>query len=197
MSRLHPVKDLKSRNMKNNTLPNEMATAASFRQLKITSEAFTDGGNIPVKYTCDGANVNPPLNIHHIPKEAKSLVILTEDIDAPVRPWTHWLAWNIPITHHIKENQLHGTPGLNDFEYLHYTGPCTISGTHRYVFRIYALDAVLDMPFHTRKFRLQQEFSGHVVAFGELTGLYTKEKKYFSDYINSMNNNNAGEKNDS
>lgn len=169
--------------MKNNTWTDQGQQAVSFTELKITSEAFNDGEMIPLKYTCDGANINPPLNIQHIPKQAKSLVILTEDVDAPVRPWTHWLAWNIPVTHHIQENQLHGTLGLNDFDYLHYTGPCPVSGTHRYVFRIYALDKILDIPFHTRKFRLQQEFSGHVIGFGELTGLYAKQRKYFSDFV--------------
>lgn len=171
--------------MKNNFSADQGQKAVTFAELKITSEAFNDGETIPVKYTCDGANINPPLSIQHIPKAAKSLVILTEDVDAPVRPWTHWLAWNIPVTHNIRENQLHGTLGLNDFDYLHYTGPCPTSGTHRYVFRIYALDTILNMPFHTRKYRLQHEFSGHVIAFGELTGLYTKEKKYFSDYISN------------
>ncbi|PZR25527.1 MAG: YbhB/YbcL family Raf kinase inhibitor-like protein [Citrobacter freundii] len=167
--------------MKHTAFSGDAEKAISYKELKISSSAFSDGGVIPLKYACDGDNISPPLSIAHVPEQALSLLIVMEDIDAPIRSWTHWLAWNIPVTHHINEGRLHGTQGLNDFGHLHYTGPCPASGTHRYAFRIYALDMVLDMPFHTHKFRLQKEISGHVIAFGELTGLYTKKEKHFAD----------------
>lgn len=150
--------------------------AVDYKQLDISSSAFSAQGMIPAKYTCDGENVNPPLDIEHIPEEAKCLALIVDDPDAPVNTWVHWLVWNIPVTHHIKENKVHGTEGLNDFQQQHYSGPCPPSGTHRYFFKVYALDALLDLPANTKKAELEKAMSLHIIGFGELIGLYTRNK---------------------
>lgn len=150
--------------------------AVDYKQLDISSSAFSAQGMIPAKYTCDGENVNPPLDIEHIPEEAKCLALIVDDPDAPVNTWVHWLVWNIPVTHHIKENKVHGTEGLNDFQQHHYSGPCPPSGTHRYFFKVYALDALLDLPANTKKAELEKAMSLHIIGFGELIGLYTRNK---------------------
>ncbi|HEX5027139.1 MAG TPA: YbhB/YbcL family Raf kinase inhibitor-like protein [Agriterribacter sp.] len=163
--------------MNHHTFHTEPGTQASFKLLQVTSDAFENESLISVKYTCDGANISPPLNIDHIPEEAQCLALIVDDPDAPVSPWTHWIAWNIPVTHHIKENEIHGTEGINDFGHAHYAGPCPPAGTHRYVFKVYALDKILDIPPQTRKHQLEKEISGHIIAFGELIGLYGSHKK--------------------
>jgi Raf kinase inhibitor-like YbhB/YbcL family protein len=86
------------------------------------------------------------------------------------------VVWNIPITHHIKENEVYGVEGINDFERHHYGGPCPPSGTHRYFFKVYALDALLVLPANTRKLQLEKGMSEHAIAFGELIGLYKRNK---------------------
>jgi len=154
----------------------EAAKAIDYKELKVSSKAFRDGEYIPDKYSCDGANINPPLDIEHIPDNAISLVLIVDDPDAPIGTWVHWIAWNIPVTHHIKENEIHGIEGYNDFQQHHYGGPCPPSGTHRYFFKVYALDALLDLPAHSNKMQLEKAMSEHILAFGELIGLYKKTK---------------------
>ena len=161
--------------MPHNSLNNEATTAVNFKQLRVTSTAFENEGMIPEKYTCDGINISPPLDIKVIPEEAKCLVLIVDDPDAPKATWVHWLVWNIPITHHIKENVIHGTEGLNDFHQRHYGGPCPPSGTHRYFFKVYALDALIDLSADAKKEKLEEVMSEHIIAFGELIGLYTKK----------------------
>ncbi len=153
----------------------EATRAMDYKLLKVSSPAFAYEAMIPLKYTCDGKNISPPLDIEQIPEEAKCLVLIVDDPDAPVRTWVHWIAWNIPVTHHIKENELHGTTGLNDFRMHHYGGPCPPSGTHRYFFKIYALNSLLDLPVDTTKLQLERAMSEHIIAFGELVGLYKKK----------------------
>jgi Raf kinase inhibitor-like YbhB/YbcL family protein len=160
--------------MKHHIIPVEAEKAVNYKLLKVTSEAFDHQGMIPAKYTCDGANISPPLDIDHIPEEAKSLVLIVDDPDAPSGVWTHWIVWNIPVTHHIKENQVHGQEGLNDFRQSHYGGPCPPSGTHHYFFKVYALDKILDLPSQTKKSELEKEISGNIIGFGELIGRYKK-----------------------
>jgi Raf kinase inhibitor-like YbhB/YbcL family protein len=142
--------------------------------LYVTSEAFQNYGYIPPKYTCDGENINPPLEIADIPEETKSLVVIVDDPDAPVRAWTHYIAWNIPPSGKIKENNKKGVEGLNDFGELHYGGPCPPSGTHRYHFKIYALDDILILKQGSDKYTLEKEMSAQIIAFGELIGLYKR-----------------------
>ncbi len=148
----------------------------NFKQLNVQSAAFNDGDLIPFKYTCDGINVNPPLSIEHIPDDSKSLVLIMEDPDIPNGTWVHWLVWNIPVTHHIKENEIHGIEGINDFQQHHYGGPCPPTGTHRYIFKIYALNALLDLPSKTQKLQLERAMSEYIIGFGELVGLYKRKQ---------------------
>jgi len=155
---------------------NESAKAVSFKELKVTSPAFQDGESIPSKYTCDGLNISPPLNIQSIPGEAACLALIADDPDAPNGTWVHWVVWNMPVTHHIKENEIHGTEGLNDFKKHNYGGPCPPSGTHRYFFKIYALSSLLNLSSDTSKLQLEKAMSAHIIAFGELVGLYKRNK---------------------
>ena len=150
--------------------------ALDYKLLNISSTAFKAGEMIPSKYTCDGANINPPVEIKGIPEEALCLALIIDDPDSPVGNWVHWLVWNIPVTHHIKENHIPGTEGTNDFQKHQYSGPCPPSGTHRYFVKVYALDALLDLPAKTKKSQLEKAMSGHIVGFGELTGVYERNK---------------------
>lgn len=150
--------------------------AVDFKQMKVSSTVFEHEGMIPQRYSCDGVNISPPLDIEHIPEEAKSMVLIVDDPDAPIATWVHWIVWNIPVTHHIKENEIHGLQGLNDFQQHHYGGPCPPSGTHRYFFKVYALDSLLDLPSTTKKTELERAMSEHIIAFGELIGLYKRQK---------------------
>lgn len=148
--------------------------AIDYKQLKISSADFQQEGLMPSKYTCDGVNVSPSLTIEHIPDEAKCLALIFEDPDAPSGSWVHWLVWNIPVTHHIKENEVHGIQGLNDFKRHSYGGPCPPSGTHRYFFKVYALDSLLNLAAGASKNTLEKAMSDHIIGFGELVGLYKK-----------------------
>lgn len=160
--------------MINTRLITEATRAVDYRLLKVSSTAFPNGGLIPVKYTCDGRNINPPIDIDHIPKETQCLALIVDDHDSPAGGWAHWLAWNIPVTHHIREHEIHGKEGVNDFQRYCYDGPCHLSGSHRYSFKIYALNTLLSLPAHTKKTQLEKAMSKHIIAFGELTGLYNR-----------------------
>lgn len=146
----------------------------AFRPLTVTSEAFENMKVIPRKYTCEGEDINPPLDIGGIPEGAKSLALIFEDPDAPSGNWLHWLVWNIPVTHHIHENEIPGDQGLNDFGRNTYGGPCPPSGTHRYCFTIYALDDFLDLPEGSLRKDIEDAMRDHIVAFGVLEGKYRK-----------------------
>jgi len=103
-----------------------------FKPLLITSSAFDANQIIPTRYTCEDEDINPPIDIDGIPHKAHSLVLMVVDPDAPGKPWVHWLVWNIPITHHIKEDSVPGEQGWNDFKRIAWGGPCPPAGTHRY-----------------------------------------------------------------
>lgn len=163
--------------MRNTQLNREATTAVDYKQLKVSSTAFQQDGNIPVKYTCDGNNINPSLDIEDIPEETKCLALIVDDPDAPMGTWVHWVVWNIPVTHHIRENEIHGVEGINDFQQNSYGGPCPPSGKHKYFFKVYALDALLDLPAKAVKLQLEKKMSEHILAFGELIGLYQRKKK--------------------
>lgn len=146
-----------------------------YAALEVTSDAFKANELLPSLYTCDGKNINPPLHIDHIPDGAKSLALIVDDPDAPGGMWVHWVVWNIPVTHVIDENKIPGTEGVNDFRRNHYGGPCPPSGTHRYFFKVYALNAVLDLPTHSKKEDLEKAMHPHIVGFGEIVGLYKRK----------------------
>jgi Raf kinase inhibitor-like YbhB/YbcL family protein len=145
-----------------------------YKPLRITSAAFNANQSIPVKYTCEGKDINPPIDIDGIPEKAHSLALIVDDPDAPGKTWVHWVVWNIPVTHHIKENSVPGEQGLNDFKRSAWGGPCPPSGTHRYFFKAYALDALLELSANTTKKDLEQAMGEHILAYGELIGLYKK-----------------------
>jgi Raf kinase inhibitor-like YbhB/YbcL family protein len=152
-----------------------LTRAIDYRLLTISSPAFSDGSRIPNKYTCDGENINPPLHIQDIPTEATSLAIIVDDPDAPIGTWSHWLTWNIPITHTVRENHQHGEEGLNDFLENRYDGPCPHAGLHHYHFKVYALDAQMILPGRTRQRDLEKAMAGHILAYGELIGTYKRK----------------------
>lgn len=156
------------------TQPQPMAE----QTVKITSPVFSEGGTIPTKYTCDGDDVNPPLNISGVPASAKNLVLIVDDPDAPMGTWNHWLVWNInPKISEIKEGRAPegAVLGTNDFGKLEYGGPCPPSGVHRYFFKLYVLDTILDLPEGSKKGKLEASMKAHIIASGELMGKYSRE----------------------
>ena len=144
------------------------------KNLTISSPAFKNNNKIPPKYTCSGEDVNPQLDITGIPEETKSLVLIIDDPDAPMGNWVHWIVWNISPTNMIKEKSVPGVEGINDFGKHSYGGPCPPSGTHRYFFKVAALDTELSLQVHTRKKDLEYAMTGHILAKGELVGLYKR-----------------------
>jgi len=145
--------------------------------IKLTSPAFKDKGMIPSKYTCDGENVNPPLNIE-VDKGAKTLVLIVDDPDAPMGVWDHWIVWNIsPDIKKIEENSVpqNSTQGMNSAGENNYGGPCPPSGTHRYIFKLYALDKKIELTSSARKIDVEMEMKGHMLAQTELVGLYSRK----------------------
>ena len=159
------------------TIPPEETT--HYRPLKISSPAFANEEMIPVKFTCDGENIIPALNIDLIPKDARSFVLIVDDPDAPEGTFVHYLAWNIPIRDHLRENEVYGIEGRNDFKQNQYGGPCPPSGTHRYFFKVYALDYLLTMPPSTNKEQLLEAMKEYIIAYGELIGLYGRDNRTF------------------
>jgi Raf kinase inhibitor-like YbhB/YbcL family protein len=146
--------------------------------LTVTSPAFKKNEMIPGKYTCRGSNMNPPLHIAGIPEGTKSVTIIMDDPDAPVKGgFTHWLAWNLDQTMvDIIENYKGGTQGINGAKKKGYYGPCPPQGTHHYHFRVFALDERLKVPADCDKERLERAMKGHILAQGELVGLFSKTK---------------------
>lgn len=153
--------------------------------LQIGSPAFEDGGEIPARYTCDGADVSPPLEWRGVPEGTASLALVVDDPDAPdprapQRTWVHWVVYDLPPT-------LGGLPegasgddvgrvGVNDWKRAGWGGPCPSIGRHRYVFKLYALDTTLDELERPTKARLEQAMSGHVLDQAELVGTYQKRR---------------------
>ena len=146
-------------------------------KLKLSSPALEDGGKIPKKYTCDGANVNPPLTIGNVPSNTKSLALVFDDIDAPRGTYVHWILWNLaPDVKEIRENSVpEGVVlGVNDFKKPNYGGPCPPRRAHKYVFRIYALDTLLNLNPKGTKKDLEKVMEGHIISRTQLTGLYQR-----------------------
>ncbi|OGX28253.1 MAG: hypothetical protein A3F87_04760 [Omnitrophica WOR_2 bacterium RIFCSPLOWO2_12_FULL_51_24] len=142
--------------------------------MKITSPDFENGKSIPVKFTCEGDDVNPTLIVEGIPEEAKGLALIVDDPDAPGKIWVHWVVYDIPIVGRIDENSVPGKQGMTDFGRKGYGGPCPPSGTHRYFFKIYALDTALNLNEGIRKPDLEKAMQGHILDEAELMGLYKK-----------------------
>ena len=142
--------------------------------MHITSTAFEHQGRIPAKYTCNGKNINPPLQIEDIPNGTQSIAIIVDDPDAPGKTFQHWLIWDIEPTNEISENSAPGTEGKTDFGKSEYGGPCPPSGTHRYFFRVYALGTTLGLPKGSSRSDLDKAMKGHILAEAELIGLYSQ-----------------------
>jgi Raf kinase inhibitor-like YbhB/YbcL family protein len=147
-------------------------------ELSITSPAFPHNGMIPIKYTCDGADVSPPLSIGNVPEKTGSLALIVDDPDAPMGTWVHWVVWNIAAdTREIPENTVPpgALQGTNDFGKQKYGGPCPPSGTHRYFFKLYALNAPLALKAGATKAQVEEARSGHLLGKTELVGLYRRK----------------------
>lgn len=152
-------------------------------EIKITSPAFENGGMIPAKYTCDGINVSPPLAWGSIPEGTKSLALISDDPDAPTGTWVHWVIYNLPADIKglpenippLKELEHGAKQGITDFRRIGYGGPCPPSGTHRYYFKIYALDIMLDLEAGATKKQLLKAMEGHILAQGQLMGRYKRQ----------------------
>lgn len=154
----------------------------STAEILLSSSAFKEGAVIPRKYTCDGSDFSPPLNWDNVPAQAKSLALIVDDPDAPMGTWVHWVIFNIPPkTTELPENvpAKESLPdgalqGKNDFRNYGYGGPCPPGGTHRYFFRLYALDTVLELKAGCTKPQLLKAMSGHIIGEGQLMGRYSR-----------------------
>ena len=144
------------------------------QDIKVFSSAFEANGTIPRKYTCNGENINPPLEFEGIPDEAESLVFIVDDPDAPMKTFTHWIVWNVEPVAKIEEDSIPGIEGINDFRKIGYCGPCPPSGTHRFFFRVYVLDRQLELKAGASRKELESEMIGHIIAEGELMGKSSK-----------------------
>lgn len=151
-----------------------MKTIPAKATLTITSPEFANNGHIPEKYTCEGHNVSPPLAIGEIPKDTVSMVLIVEDPDASGGIFDHWVVWNIQPTEVIGEGIVPGVTAMNSKGEHKYTGPCPPSGTHRYFFKVFALDTLLDLHDDADKKMIEQALKNHVLAHGEMIGLYKK-----------------------
>ncbi len=143
----------------------------------IESTSFKNNEMIPAKYTCDAENIVPPLTFSGVSQEAKSLVLIVDDPDAPVGTWVHWTVWNIdPKTAEIPENSVPvgAVEGVTDFGVPGYGGPCPPSGIHRYFFKLYALDTTLDLDTSSTAGDIMDAMEGHILANAELIGLYKR-----------------------
>ena len=152
-------------------------------EIKITSPAFGDGGMIPAKYTCDGANISPLLQWEAVPEGTVSVALICDDPDAPMGTWVHWVLFNLPAdTKELPEKfpddetLPDGTrQGLTDFGNTGYGGPCPPSGTHRYFFKIYALDSKIDIVSIVDKPELLKAMEEHIIGQGQLMGTYKRQ----------------------
>ncbi len=150
--------------------------------LNITSTAFANEAMIPSKYTCDGEDISPPLKWESAPEGVRSFALISDDPDAPVGTWVHWVIFNIPAdVNELQESfsseaELdNGTKqGKSDFGRIGYGGPCPPGGTHRYFFKLYALDTVLDLQSGITKADLLNAMEGHILEEAQLMGKYTR-----------------------
>lgn len=143
--------------------------------MTLTSPAFEDGGDISSRYTCDGDNISPPLQVVNVPPGAKALALIAEDPDAPGGTWVHWTVWNInPHQGEIAEGTVprEAVIGRNDFHKNSYGGPCPPGGVHRYLFRLFALDQALDLAGGADRASLERAMEQHLMAEATLTGKY-------------------------
>ncbi|MDY6820168.1 MAG: YbhB/YbcL family Raf kinase inhibitor-like protein [Deferribacterota bacterium] len=155
------------------------------RNFTITSPAFKNGQEIPIKYTCEGKNISPPIKWFNIPKETNSLALIVEDPDAPAGIWVHWIIYNIPPNINGLTEQAGDLKsklpksadyGINSWKNLGYDGPCPPSNRHRYIFRLYALDKTLKNLKTPTKSELKTKMKGHIISVAKLIGTYERKK---------------------
>lgn len=146
--------------------------------MELRSSAFESGGDIPSVHTCDGRDISPPLEVSDVPEGTAALALVMDDPDAPMGTFDHWLVWNIPAgTTEIPEGaEPEGVQGRSGFGTLGYGGPCPPSGTHRYRFKLYALDQELDLAHGAQKPQLEEAMQGHVLAEALLEGNYRRNR---------------------
>ena len=166
--------------------------------IQLRSTAFADGGMIPHRFTCDGSDRSPDLRWSGVPENCRTLVLICDDPDAPAGTWSHWVFFNlppqvkalkegVPASEHVSNTSIEvsspagsdrdATQGKNDFGKVGYGGPCPPSGTHRYVFRLYALDARLELGPEATRADVLKAMKGHILAEGRLIGKYTRGAK--------------------
>jgi hypothetical protein len=161
---------------------NSTTTGEKEMKIEIKSPAFEEGGMIPRQYTCDGKDASPPLTWGALPTGTKSLALICDDPDAPMGTWVHWVLFNIPadiktLPENIpsqKKLEIGAKQGQNDFRNIGYGGPCPPGGTHRYYFKLYALDTELNLDLGITKAQLLKAMEGHVLAEGQLMGRYKR-----------------------
>jgi Raf kinase inhibitor-like YbhB/YbcL family protein len=146
--------------------------------MRIKSPLFADGGSIPSKYTCDGQDAIPPLKFEDVPEGTAALALVMDDPDAPHGTWDHWVVWNIPPdAKEIREGAApRGVFGRNSWGRNDWGGPCPPDKEHRYFFRLYALDRMLDLPAGSSKAELEKAMRGYIIAEGQLMGRYDRKK---------------------
>jgi Raf kinase inhibitor-like YbhB/YbcL family protein len=152
--------------------------------MKLLSLAFSEGGMIPARYTCDDVNISPSLAWEGAPDNTKSFALIVDDPDAPAGIWVHWVLFNIPPhIHNLAENVLHdkvlpngALQGMNDFRKIGFGGPCPPGGTHRYYFKLYALNMELKLAPGISKRDLVNAMSGHILAEAQLMGKYKRQR---------------------
>ncbi len=172
----------KKENQSTNKNTEDSMSTGSLGKLALTSTAFKEGETIPKKYTCDGPDISPPLEWESAPANTGSLALIAEDPDAPMGTWVHWVVYDIPpnvseLAENIPPEKTlpdGAVQGKNDFRNIGYGGPCPPSGTHRYYFRLYALDTKLNLPPGSTKFDLVKAMQGHIVSEAQLMGKYSR-----------------------
>ncbi len=162
--------------------PAPAPTQSDKSEMKLVSSAFKEGETIPRQYTCDGINISPPLEWSDVPKTAKTIALIADDPDASSGAWAHWVFYNLPADNiGMVENlpasdtlKAGGFQGTNDFGKVGYGGPCPPSGTHRYIFKVYAVDSELALKARATKDELLKALEGHVVGQAQLMGIYKR-----------------------
>ncbi|MEW5894250.1 MAG: YbhB/YbcL family Raf kinase inhibitor-like protein [Candidatus Omnitrophota bacterium] len=146
-----------------------------FAAMEISSPDFEADGMIPARFTCQGEEISPALKIVNIPEETQSLALIVDDPDAPSKTWVHWVVYDMKINGVIGQGEVPGVQGSNDFGQLNYGGPCPPGGTHRYFFKVYALDKKLGLGEGLSKEGLIAAMEGHILDQAVLMGLYKKK----------------------
>ena len=142
--------------------------------MQLTCPEFKNNQSIPKKFSCEGLDINPALGITGIPEGTKSLALIVDDPDAPIGTWVHWVVFDIPVVSRIDEDSTPGKLGITNSGRPDFHGPCPPSGTHRYFFKIYALDNVLNLKEGVSKGALEQAMKTHILDKAELVGLYQR-----------------------